>query len=69
MGRNATEHKYKTFLKPAATQVPLKRITLIVNPTSGSKRGVHTLKRIKPLLEAAEFKVTVVYTERVGHAR
>lgn len=69
MGKNATSHTYKTFSKPAVTNVPLKRITLIVNPSSGSKRSVRTMERIKPLLEASEFTVTVVYTERPGHAR
>ncbi|KAG0587968.1 hypothetical protein KC19_2G205600 [Ceratodon purpureus] len=46
-----------------------KRLLIFVNPYGGKGSGVQTWKRVASLFEIAKIRITVVKTERAGHAR
>lgn len=43
-------------------------LILAVNPQGGTKRGLGTLERVKPVFESAEVDLDIRETEYAGHA-
>nr|PNR59416.1 hypothetical protein PHYPA_002207 [Physcomitrium patens] len=46
-----------------------KTLLVFVNPYGGKRSGIQTWEQVAPFFELAKIKVTVVETERAGHAR
>ena len=46
-----------------------KRLSVIVNPFSGRRRGLQILDRVRPILDGARFDLDVFVTNFSGHAR
>ena len=46
-----------------------RRLLLLVNPASGTRRGMVVLEQVKPVLAAAGAELDVCITEQSGHAR
>ena len=47
----------------------MKKHYLIVNPEGGKKKGLHILKKIKPVFEDVNVELSILKTEYAGHAR
>ena len=46
-----------------------RRYLLLVNPASGTRRGLVALEQVKPVFAAADAELDIRITERSGHAR
>jgi len=45
-----------------------KPMTIIINPVSGSKKAPHIFSRIRAVFEQANIRMTIIETQRKGHA-